>query len=73
MVSGRKALRRFRQLFDQVGDPVGSHYKFRNPDTGKTCEISIHVGEDVPRGTLASALAQIGISDTEFFDGRDAD
>lgn len=68
-IKGSEARARFVRLF---GEPVRvsgtSHHVFRNKITGRSCSIPIKLGEDVPKGTLASALRDIGITPSDFFD-----
>ena len=39
----------------------GSHRQFRHTEKRGTVTVSGHTGEDVPPGTLASALKQAGL------------
>lgn len=44
---------------------VGSHAQFKHSD-GKRITISIHLGKDIPRGTLKGILRDLEISTEEF-------
>ena len=39
----------------------GSHRQFRHSEKRGTVTVSGHLGEDVPPGTLASAMKQAGL------------
>ena len=43
----------------------GSHYIYRNPDTGQMVVVPFHK-KDLPKGTLTQILKQAGISKDEL-------
>ena len=44
---------------------TGSHFIFRNPETGKRATIPYH-NKDLPKGTVISILKEAGISKEDF-------
>jgi predicted RNA binding protein YcfA (HicA-like mRNA interferase family) len=46
----------------------GSHFKLRNPRTGKPSTIPVHGGNDLGKGLFADILSQLGIDADDFLD-----
>ena len=47
---------------------LGSHQKWRNPNTGKQVIVPYHKGKQLPLGTLRSIIEGSGISENDFRD-----
>jgi len=42
---------------------VGSHRQFKHPEKGGRVTVSGHLGDDMPKGTLASVRRQAGLKE----------
>jgi len=46
----------------------GSHFKVRNPGTGKPSSVPVHSGKNIGKGLFADILSQLGIDVDDFLD-----
>ena len=49
-----------RKGFSKINQS-GSHATYRHPD-GRWGTVSLHMGKDIPKGTLRSLIRQMGLS-----------
>lgn len=64
-VPGVRVVRALERVGFQVTRVSGSHHVMRHPD-GRTVPIPVHPGRDMPKGTLRSVLAIIGMEVDEL-------
>jgi predicted RNA binding protein YcfA (HicA-like mRNA interferase family) len=64
-VPGAKVVKGLARAGFTVTRISGSHHVMRHPD-GRTVVVPVHVGQDMPKGTLRNILSIVGMTADEL-------
>jgi predicted RNA binding protein YcfA (HicA-like mRNA interferase family) len=64
-VTGTKVIKALERAGFVVARINGSHHVMRHPD-GRAVPVPVHMGKDMPKGTLRNILSIIGMTPDEF-------
>ena len=64
-VPGARVVKALERAGFEVARINGSHHIMSHPD-GRTVSVPVHLGRDMPKGTLRNVLAIVGLTGDDF-------